>query len=173
MAGGESSGGSGRRAAPSLLGPRLIAGAVAAAGAFLLFHALQIHEGRGYSVVGPSTIPIFVSVGLLGLGLILAVRTTLLPDRKMAARAGAEEAATHWRTVGLLAGLLVLYAIALGPLGYIVATAVMLPLAARILGSTSLVRDMVVGALLALVLYFGFTEFLQIRLPPGILRPVL
>jgi putative tricarboxylic transport membrane protein len=80
---------------------------------------------------------------------------------------------THWPTVLLLAVLLVGYAVALAPLGYIVATALLLPIASRILGSTHLLRDAVIAVGLALLIYFGFTAFLGIRLPQGILAPVL
>jgi putative tricarboxylic transport membrane protein len=96
-----------------------------------------------------------------------------LADTDLAEAAGAEEAMTHWPTILLLGGLLVGYAIALAPLGYIVATALLLPISSRILGSEHLLRDTVVGVALALVIYFGFTAFLEIRLPQGILAPVL
>jgi putative tricarboxylic transport membrane protein len=117
------------------------------------------------------------------LGVAAAIRTTLLPDRDLAARAAEQEAVTHWPTIGLLAVLLVVYAAALngadiGPielpgLGYIVATALFLPVAARVLGSRHVLRDLVIGILIAVVVYFGFTEFLGVRLPAGILEPLL
>ena len=50
-----------------------------------------------------------------------------------------------------------------------VATTLFLPAAARILGSRNLVRDVTVGLVLAVVVYFGFTEFLGVRLPAGVL----
>jgi putative tricarboxylic transport membrane protein len=90
-----------------------------------------------------------------------------------------EEGATHWPSVGLLVAVLVGYGLALdgfrlGPLdvpglGYVVATSLFLPIAARVLGSEHLVRDLVVGIGLAIVVYIGFTQFLGVRLPAGIL----
>ena len=81
---------------------------------------------------------------------------------------------THWPTVWAVGGLLVVYAFTLDPLGYILATAIFVPASARALGSQSLVRDTAAGLAVAIVIYFFFTEVLEIRLPTaGILDQVL
>lgn len=173
----EEGGASGNRV--SFLGPRIVAGLLVVGSAFLIYHALQIGRVAGYTVVGPSTIPLVVSTGLLILGLILAVRTTVRPDEDLGRQVHQEERATHWPSVGLLVLVLVAYGLALngfrlGPLdvpglGYVVATSLFLPVVARVLGSEHLVRDLVVGIVLATVVYIGFTQFLGVRLPAGIL----
>lgn len=159
--------------APSFLAPRIAALLLIVGGLFLLYNALQIGSVRGYSVVGPSIFPIVVSLGLTALGAALALRTTIWPDRDLGAKAGAEAVATHWPTSGMLGALLVAYALCLGPLGYIVSTAILLPASARVLGSRALVRDVLIGVALAIVIFFGFTRFLSIRLPAGILAPFI
>lgn len=168
---------------PALLGPRVVAAVLLALGALLIVSALGIARGGGYSVIGPATIPLVVAVGLLVLSVLFAVRTTLLPDVDLATLATDEEAVTHWPTVGLTGLTLVAYALALdgfaiGPLdvpslGYIVATALFLPVTARVLGSESPIRDVIAGVAIAVGVYIGFTEFLGVRLPAGILGPVL
>jgi putative tricarboxylic transport membrane protein len=167
----------------ALLGLRLVAAALLGLAAILIVSALGVAAGGGYSVVGPATVPLVVAIGLLVLAAIFAVRTTVVPDADLGTLAAEEEAVTHWPVVGLAAAGLVAYALALdgfdlGPLeipglGYIVATALFMPLTARILGSRSPARDTIVGLGIALVIYFGFTEFLGVRLPDGILGPVL
>lgn len=167
----------------ALLGPRLVAAVLISFAALMIFQATGIRRGGGFSVVGPQTFPLAVSIGLLVLGVAFAVRTTLRVDHDLARRAADEERFTHWPTVGILLGLLVVYAVALNGvrlgdlrtpgLGYIVATTLFLPATARALGSTHLVRDVIVGAVLATAIYFGFTEFLGVRLPAGILDFVL
>ena len=167
----------------SLLGPRLVALALLALAAILIVSAIGIARGGGYSVIGPATIPLVVAIGLLVLSAIFALRTTVLPDTELAGLAAEEERATHWPTIGLTALALVGYALALdgfalGPievpgLGYVVATAVFFPVTARILGSRSPIRDVIVGLGIGVVIYFGFTEFLGVRLPAGILGPLL
>ncbi len=145
-----------------------------AGGLFLLYHALRIKPAAGFVVVGPEVFPIIVSLWLIGTGLVLALRTTLIPDWDMAYQSTEEGLATHWPTVWAVGGLLVAYALTLAPLGYILATAVFIPACARALGSKSLVRDTAVGLAVALVIYFFFTEVLEIRLPTmGILDQVL
>ena len=166
-----------------LVGPRFVAVALLALAVVLILSALGIASGAGFSVIGPATIPLGVAVGLLVLSAIFALRTTVLPDTDLAALAAEEERATHWATVGMTALALVGYALALdgfelGPvdvsgLGYIVATGLFLPLTARILGSRSPVRDVIVGFGIGIVIYFGFTEFLGVRLPAGVLDPLL
>ena len=54
-------------------------------------------------------------------------------------------------------------------LGYVLATGLFLPATARILGSRSPIRDTVAGFAIAIVIYIGFTQFLGVRLPAGIL----
>ena len=167
----------------SWLGPRLVAAALIGLGVLLVVQALGITQSGGYRVIGPETFALVVAVGIVVLGILAAVRTTIVPDVDLATRAADEEAITHWPTTVRLAGLLVLYAIALGGadvgplelpgLGYVVATGLFLPAAAWVLGSRHLVRDLVIGLGVAIVIFFGFTEFLGVRLPAGILEPLL
>lgn len=181
-------GGPGEAGAPhhpghGLLGPRIAAFALLALAIILIVAAFGISRGGGYQLIGPATIPLVVAFGLLLLGAIFAARTTIRPDLDLAERAADEESATHWPTVGLIAMALLGYGLALdgvelGPvevpgLGYIVATGLFLPVAARILGSRSPIRDVIAGFAIGVVVYFGFTEFLGVRLPAGILGPIL
>lgn len=166
-----------------LLGPRLVAGVLFVLALLLIVSALGIARGAGYTVVGPATIPLAAAAGLLALSAIFAARTTVLPDEDLAERAAEEERVTDWRTVGLVVGALLVYGAALdgfrlGPLrvpglGYLPATAIFLPVAARILGSRSPLRDAIVGVAVVTALYFAFTEYLGVRLPPGLLDLVL
>lgn len=166
-----------------LLGPRIVALALVVLAAILIVSALGIGRGGGYQLVGPATVPLAVAIGLLLLSAVFLIRTTLVPDHDLAKEAVEQEAATHWPTIGLTAAALVGYALALdgfelGPvevpgLGYVVATGVFLPLTAWILGSRSPIRDTIAGFAIAIVVYLGFTQFLGVRLPAGILGPVL
>jgi putative tricarboxylic transport membrane protein len=149
----------------------------------LIVSALGIRRGGGFSVVGPQTVPLAVSIGLLGLAAVFAARTTIRVDTDLTERAAGEERATHWPTVGLVLALLVAYAFLLdgarfGALrvpgvGYVLATALFLPAGARILGSRALLRDALIGLVLAVAVYLAFTQFLGVRLPAGVLDFVL
>lgn len=158
-------------------GLRGFALAFLALGLIVLFSTFQIRQGGGYSAVGPRAFPLAVAIGLLLLSVIFLLRTTLFPDRELIESAAAEEAATHWLTVGLLLALLVLYVYALRPLGYVVATALFFPAGAWVLRGwtrgTILARDLLIGLLLALVIYVSFTRYLGVRLPAGLLDFIL
>jgi putative tricarboxylic transport membrane protein len=167
----------------ALLGPRVAAGALVALGALLIVSALGIARGGGYQLIGPATFPLATAIGLLVLSAIFVVRTTLKPDRALAEHTIDEERATYWPTVGLVMVALVVYALTLDGfevagidvpgLGYIAATGIFLPVAARILGSRQPIRDVILGFVLAAVIYFSFTEVLGVRLPAGLLGVIL
>jgi putative tricarboxylic transport membrane protein len=156
-----------------MVGLRATAVGVLVVGAIALWQSLAISEGGGYSTVGPRFLPVVMSVALLVLGAAFLVTTTLRPDAFLVHKAADEHAKTYWPTPVLLGVLLVVYAFALGTAGYLLATAVFVPVTARVLGSRRPARDTVVGVVLALVLYFGFTRALGVRLPDGVLEPVL
>jgi len=156
-----------------LLGLRLTAFSVFALGAIGFYGATQIREPGGYSPVGPRVFPYAVSVGLAIFGLLFVARTTIWPDRLLIEKAREEEATTHWPTPMMLGGALIVYAFLLTWVGYIIATAVFVPVSARILGSRQPGRDVAVGVVLGTVLYFSFTQFLGVRLPAGLLRSLI
>ena len=166
-----------------IVGPRIVAAVLLVASVLLIVSALGIAAGGGYSIIGPATIPLAVAIGLGVLSAGLLLRTTVMPDTELAEHAALEERVTHWPTLGLTAAALVAYALALDGvrlgdleipgLGFVVATAAFLPVTARIMGSRAWIRDTVAGVVLAVVLYVGFTEYLGIRLPAGLLGLVL
>jgi putative tricarboxylic transport membrane protein len=125
-------------------------------------------RGGGISVSGPRFVPLVVSIGLIGLALAFLARTTLAPDAELGRKAAEEAAATHWPTPTLLAALFVAYVLLLEPLGFVIATVLFVPLAARLLGSRASVRDAVVGAVIGVGMYIAFTEYLGVPLPAGI-----
>lgn len=157
----------------SLRGPRIMAGVLLALGLVVLYATFQIRQPGGYSVVGPVFFPRAVALGLLALSVLFLLRTTIRPDSDLAERAAEEEAATHWPTVGWTVLALVVYAFALGWLGYIIATSLFYLVMARILGSRRPLRDLLIGVVLSTIIYFGFTRLLSVRLPAGLLDMIV
>lgn len=162
-------------ASPSraLLGLRLAAVSVIALGGIILTQVSQIGTGAGYMVVRPNVIPIAVGIGILLLGLLFLLRTTFLPDQDLIAEVAAEEATTDWRTTAFGLAVLVAYAALLHPLGYTIATALFFPIGTRVLRSTHLWRDIIIGLVLGLTIYLVFTRLLGVRLPAGLLAGIL
>lgn len=152
---------------------RLAGLGVIALGSIAVVGATQVRPGAGFVVVGPQVMPAIVGVGLILLGSALLLRATIRPDADQARHIAEESRSADRRTlVGTLAALIV-YALALGPIGYVLATTVFLPVVARILGSTAWRRDLAVGVLLSLAVYLGFTQGLGVRLPGGLLDSLL
>ncbi len=163
---------------PSLdfLGPRVFAAVILAFGLLVLYGTDQISGASGYSPDGPKFFPLIVAVGLLVFGALFLLSVTLRQDRYLGEKAAAEETVTHWPTTGLVAAVLLVYAFLLGPLGYTVATALLFPALAYVLGSTGrrrLLRNFAIGVALGVIVYFSFTELLGVRLPDGLLDPLL
>jgi putative tricarboxylic transport membrane protein len=155
------------------LGPRLVGLAVCLLGAITLYDATRVGSGVGYSPVGPAVMPLIVGAGLVLVGVLLLARTWVRPDTDMLTLAAEAERTTDWMTTVRLGGLLLVYALLLGPLGYVIATAALVPAGAWTLGSRRLIRDVAIGIALALIVYFAFTQFLGVRLPTGPLDIVL
>jgi putative tricarboxylic transport membrane protein len=162
-----------RRPRHGLLGLRIAAGVLLLFGLIVLYQAFQIRQGGGFSVVGPRVFPVVVALGLIVFATLFLLRATLMPDEDLIEKAAAEEQATHWPSVGVVIAILVVYVFALQPLGYVVATALFLPVVARVLGSRQLLRDVLVGIGVAVVIYVGFTRYLGVRLPAGPLDFIL
>lgn len=157
----------------SSISVRILAVALLVGAAALAYQVTLIREGGGFTVVGPRVFPAVVVFVFFSMSVLLLLRTTLWPDVDMATHAAEEDAATHWPSIGLTVLALVAYPLAMDRLGYIIGTALFVPLVARILGSHKLVRDVIIGVVLAVLIYVGFTRVLSIRLPAGLLAPLL
>jgi putative tricarboxylic transport membrane protein len=151
------------------LGPLLVGVALVLFGIVLVVATTRIAGPGGYGVSGPRFFPLVVAVGMVALGAGVMIRSTVLVDRDLAEQAAAEEAVTHWPTVGALMAILVVYALALDAVGYVLATALCFVALARVLGSARPVRDAVAGLAISVIVYVAFTQFLGVRLPSGLL----
>lgn len=163
----------GPTAGRSLIEARLAGLGVVALGVIAVVGATQVRPGAGFVVVGPQVMPAIVGIGLILLGSTLLFRATVRPDMDQARHIADEGRHADRRTlVGTLAALIV-YAMALGPIGYVLSTTVFLPVVARILGSAAWRRDLAIGVVLSLAVYLGFTQGLGVRLPGGLLDGLL
>ena len=155
------------------LGSRIAAVAILVFAGVVFYEAIRVSEQGGLAPSQPGFFPMIVGVGLLVFGGVFLLQTTLWPDRELTKHAAESQAETHWLSVGLVAAVLLVYVFVLGVLGYIVATALFFVTVAQIVGSHHLIRDIAIGIGLSVVIYFGFTELLGVRLPAGLLEPIL
>jgi putative tricarboxylic transport membrane protein len=122
-----------------------------------------------YAVVGPSLVPAVVSAGLvaLGLGLVLvALRGGWSADMPEVA----EAPPTNWRALGLLGAGLVVNLALIDWLGFVIAATVQYVLVTAAFGSRRYLRDLAIGAVVALFAYLGFDRLLGVNIGAGVLE---
>ena len=123
----------------------------------------------GYAGIGPNFIPAVVAAGILLLGGWLTYEAFTGGWRK-------REEPTEifvprpflWVSVGLFAHMALI-----GWAGFIIAATVLFACVARGFGSRRVIRDAIIGLILALVIYLFFVKLLNVNLPGGWLSPVL
>jgi len=151
------------------VGEVVLALAVVVFGTLVVWQATQIRLTPAYAKVGPRIIPYIVGGGLVLIGIWLAVAA--LGGRSAAPSVESEDAdaslPTDWRTLGLLSGSLLVYLFALEPAGFVVASALLYAGSTFAMGSRRIGRDLVVGVVIAGLLFVGFTRGLGLSLPAG------
>ena len=153
----------------------LVCVVLVAVGAFLIYDAVTLEAGFAkVDPVGPKLFPVAIGVILIVLAVILAIA---IPRGSVGEADAGEDVDPNtpgdWRTVGLLVGLFVALILLVNPLGWVIASALFFAGAATILGSRHYIRNIVIGAVLALVSFYGFYSGLGIPLPAGILDGIL
>lgn len=142
-------------------------------GILLLIGTSQIPFGIN-AVVGPRLFPLIVSIGTIVLGALLTVNAL----RGGRAEPGAEEDTDpdapidHMNPAIILVGFLI-GAFLLGPLGFVVGTAIMYFSVAYAFGERRFGLMILVALIVALVTYVVFTRGLGLTLPAGLLKGIL
>ncbi|MFE5484869.1 tripartite tricarboxylate transporter TctB family protein [Streptomyces sp. NPDC056527] len=124
--------------------------------------------------VGPKTVPVLVGAGLLVVAVLLAI--DVLRGGRGESEGGEDIDLSEpgdWRTVLLLAGVFLAFAVLIGPVGFPVSGALLFWGAAYALGSRHLHRDPLIAAGLSLLTYVVFNNLLGVPLPGGPLMGVL
>ncbi|MBE2240074.1 MAG: tripartite tricarboxylate transporter TctB family protein [Caldilineaceae bacterium] len=144
---------------------RWVALTIIAFGAFYVWGASLIRESTTYAAVGPRFIPNAIGIGIVlsGLWLFAAPGAPPAPDTP-------QRMSLDWVSIGLMAGLVLLYILVFRWLGYIGSTILLLWAGAQILGDRShLLRDGVIAVMLAATIYLVFSRLLGINLPQGLI----
>ena len=157
------------------IGETLLALAAVVFGILIVWQTTLIRLTPAYSKIGPRVIPYIVGAGLLVVGVWLAYEA--LTGRASIGTAESEDAdptlPTDWRTVGLLALALLAYLLLIERAGFIIASATLFVIAAFAMGSRRLARDIVIGVVMATILYLVFSRGLGLSLPAGILKGII
>lgn len=157
---------------------------VAAGGLVLLLATFAIEEPPRVSPgLGPSVLPFVVSAGLILCGGLLTLSAARgrgqspgLEDDVLGEDAddlddllGDAPTPIAWRNLGVIVALMVGYAFAFVPLGFIASTALFLFAVTTFVDPTRWLRNAIFGAVIGVGVYYLFVEALAVRLPSGIL----
>ena len=157
------------------LGETLLALAVVVFGLLIIWQTTLIRLTPAYSKVGPRVIPYIIGAGLVLVGIWLAIEART--GRGVTGSSDSEDAdltlPTDWRTVGSLALALLAYLLLIEWAGFIIASAVLFVWAAIAMGSRRYARDIVIGIVLATVLFLIFNRGLGLDLPAGVMMGIV
>ena len=145
--------------------------AVMALGAFVVFDTANGLTGPGYAQVGPGVFPVIVGAALVLAGVALLVQSL----RGYWRVAWVEHDASHsaatapLRNVLLIAAALTLNFLLFAPLGFIAASAVLFTCVSAAFGSRRFVLDTAISIAFAAAIYVIFVHGLGLHLPAGAL----
>jgi putative tricarboxylic transport membrane protein len=153
-------------------GQYLLAAGLFLVGLYTIIDARGLNVGFG-DPIGPRVFPYVIGTAMVVLAVLLAVMTARgdLPE----AEEGEDVDLTSppdWVTVGKLLGILVLNILLVNLLGWAITGALLFAGCAWALGSRTLIRDGIVGAVLSVASWYFFWN-LGVPLTPGILDGIL
>ena len=149
------------------------------AGVLFVVGVYTIVDARGLAVgfgdpVGPRLFPYLIGAGMVVLSVLLAVATSRGDVAEGEAGEDVDLATPpDWVTVGKLVGILVLNLLLVNLLGWAISGALLFAGSAWALGSRTLLRDVIVGAVLSVSSWYFFYVGLGVPLTPGILDGIL
>jgi putative tricarboxylic transport membrane protein len=129
------------------------------------FDTMQMQVPPSYARVGPQIFPYIIAIGLALTGAHIAWKSYRGGDEVID-----EVEPTDWKSIGIIVAGLIAHMNLLKPLGFVPAGLILFMSVAFAFGSRRYGRDAVVGFLLVLFAYLGFTYGLGLQLPPGILK---
>ena len=146
---------------------------LALVGAYTIIDARGLNVGFG-DPIGPRVFPYAIGSVMLLLAVLLAVATSRgdVPQ----AEEGEDVDLTSppdWLTVAKLVAILVLNLLLVNVLGWAITGALLFAGCAWALGSRTLVRDVIVGAVMSVASWYFFYSGLGVPLSPGILDGIL
>ncbi len=136
--------------------------------------AARMPATGGFSGVGPAAMPAIVATGLVLVGLWLTAESLTGGWRQREALP--EERGEHtffapgfaWVSAGLFAQMALIHTA-----GFVIAAIALFVFVARGFGSTRVLRDAAIGALMSVLIFLFFVQFLNVNLPAGWLKPLL
>ena len=151
----------------------VLAAGLLAVGLYTIYDATTLEVGFA-DPVGPRVFPFVIGAGLAVTAVLLAVATAR--GSRPEPEAGEDvdlSGAADWVTVLKLVAVILLTIATVSFLGWAISGAVLFVGAAWALGSRTIVRDVIIGLVLAVASWYAFVVGLGIPLTPGVLDGIL
>jgi putative tricarboxylic transport membrane protein len=143
-------------------------------GIFVAWDTSGMDIPQDNSIVSPQTFPYMVAAfaSLVGLGLIVDVLRGKngVPD---GTEPGDPYSPINWKTMGIVAAAIGMHVILLETAGYVLAATVCFWGVAYAFGSRRILKDFLISAVFASIVYLAFSRGLNINLPAGIFDGIL
>jgi putative tricarboxylic transport membrane protein len=150
----------------------LVVGILAGLAGLLLWDTLTAPaQSMERGPLGPTVFPIVVGCMLLVCALGIAV--DLLRGGHGQPEEGTVDDRSDWVTWAVILGAVILVAVAIEPLGWVLAGGALFYLCVYAFGSRKPFRDLGISALMALGSFYFFYSVLGIDLPAGVLQGIL
>lgn len=140
---------------------------LAALGLYVAWQGTSFGRQIGYMPVGPAAFPVGIGICLFLVSAVMAASAYRRGGPPL------RDLGISWAPLLKTLGLFAAYLLALGAIGFLVATPLFFIAAARVLGSRHSWIDLAVGAVFAGTVFSGFRYGLGVRLPMGDLWPLL
>jgi putative tricarboxylic transport membrane protein len=132
------------------------------------FDTMQMQVPPSYARVGPQIFPYIIAIGMAVTGAHIAWKSYRGGDEVID-----EVEPTDWKCVGIIVLGLIAHMNLLRTLGFVPAGLILFMSVTFAFGSRRYGRDALIGFLLVVFAYLGFTYGLGLQLPPGILKGLL
>lgn len=141
-------------------------------GAAVLVGSFYLPTGGGYAQVGPGMVPRIVGVLMLVLGALL-VREAFTGGLRGVDEAKERALGMDWAAFAWISAGIFVYGLFIERLGFILASMLLFVAVARAFGSRRWVLNVAVSLALAFAILAVFNYGLGLKLPPGVLAPIL
>ena len=131
------------------------------------FETMQMQVPPSYARVGPQIFPYIIAIGMAVTGAHIAWKSFRGGDEVAEIE---DTGPVDWKAVAIIAAGLIAHMNLLKPLGFVPAGVILFWSVAFAFGSSRYGRDILVGLLLVLFAYAGFTYGLGLQLPQGLLK---
>jgi putative tricarboxylic transport membrane protein len=136
---------------------------------YLAFGIATMEVPEGATAPGPRFFPSLIAVAIAVLGIVLAIGVLRSPPE---APSGEYRFHSDWRSLGLVIGGFLAFAVLLVPLGWILSAALLFWVVAHALGSRRRLLDIGLSLVFSSAIQFAFSAGLGLTLPGGIFEGI-